>query len=184
MKESFHHSMEVLKMTYTHSVAAEETRLDWQAALWAGLIAGVVFMMMEMILVATAGGGSAWGPPRMIAAILMGQEVLPPPATFDLGIFATAMAIHFALSVILALVLAWVISRWHLSTGLAVAAGAVFGAVVYLVNFYPVASALFPWFGMARNWITISSHVVFGIVVAWSYKELAARSGHTPRAGT
>jgi hypothetical protein len=168
-------------MTYTHSVAAEETGLDWQAALWAGLIAGAIFMMMEMVLVATVGGGSAWGPPRMIAAILMGQEVLPPPATFDLGIFATAMAIHFALSVIYALVLAWIVSRWHLSTGLALAAGAVFGVVIYLVNFYPVASALFPWFAMARNWITILSHVVFGISAAWVYVEMAGRRGHASR---
>jgi uncharacterized membrane protein YagU involved in acid resistance len=168
-------------MTYTRSAAAEKTGLDWQAALWAGLIAGVVFMMMEMILVATAGGGSAWGPPRMIAAILMGQEVLPPPATFDLGIFATAMAIHFALSVIYALVLAWIVSRWHLSTGLALATGAVFGLVIYLVNFYPVASALFPWFAMARNWISILVHVVFGASAAWVYVEMAGRSGHASR---
>jgi hypothetical protein len=163
-------------MTYTRSVAAEKSGFDWQAALWAGLIAGAVFMMMEMILVATAGGGSAWGPPRMIAAILMGKGVLPPPATFDLGIFAMAMAIHFALSLIYAVVFAWAVWRWHLSTGMAIAAGAVFGFVIYLVNFYPVASVLFPWFAMARNWISIVSHVVFGIVVAWTYKGLADRN--------
>jgi uncharacterized membrane protein YagU involved in acid resistance len=89
--------------------------------------------------------------------------------------------IHFALSVILALVLAWIVSRWHLNTGLAVAAGAVFGLVIYLVNFYPVASALFPWFAMARNWISILSHVVFGMAVAWVYVEMAARKGHAAR---
>lgn len=33
--------------------------LDVKAAIWAGLIAGVVFMMMEMILVA-AMGDSPW----------------------------------------------------------------------------------------------------------------------------
>jgi hypothetical protein len=40
-------------------------------------------MMLQMGLVALA-GDSPWGPPRMIAAIVMGEGVLPPPATFDL----------------------------------------------------------------------------------------------------
>lgn len=38
-------------------------KLDWKAAIWAGVIAGVVFMMLEMVLVGTIGGQSPWGRP-------------------------------------------------------------------------------------------------------------------------
>lgn len=149
-------------------------RIDWKAAVWAGLVAGIVFMMLEMVLVATLGGGSPWGPPRMIGAMLLGPEVLPPPATFDVGVFLVAMVIHFILSIILAFPLAWVISRWRLSLGASIGAGAVFGLIIYLINFYGF-TALFPWFANARTPITLVAHIVFGLVLGWTYHALAVR---------
>ena len=149
-------------------------KLDMKAAIWAGIIAGVVFMMLEMVLVATVGGGSPWGPPRMIAAIGMGKDVLPPPATFDLGVMMVAMAIHFVLAILLGIILGLIISRWKLGLMASIGVGAVFGLVVYLVNFYG-STALFPWFAMARTPITLMTHVSFGAVLGWSYHALAVR---------
>lgn len=149
-------------------------RLDWKAALWAGLVAGAVFMALEMALVGTVGGGSPWGPPRMIGAMLLGQGVLPPPADFDLGVFTVAMLIHFVLSVILAIPLAWVISRWRLSLSASIGVGALFGLIVYLVNFYGLTT-LFPWFANARTPITLGAHIAFGLVLGWTYHALAVR---------
>lgn len=82
-----------------------------KAGALAGLIAGAVFMMMEMGLVAMA-GDSPWGPPRMIAAIVMGEGVLPPPATFDLMILMAAMAVHFMLSIVIGVRFALVARRF------------------------------------------------------------------------
>ena len=147
-------------------------RIDWRSAAWAGVIAGAVFMMLEMIMVPLFLGGSAWGPPRMIAAIVLGQGVLPPPASFDVGILMAAMIVHFVLSIGFAIVLAVVISR--VEKGVALAIGPAFGLVLYLVDFYGF-TALFPWFAEARNWVSIFAHVVFGFVAAWAYKELAHR---------
>lgn len=159
-----------------HTVRLTSGRsLNWAAAVWAGLIAGAVFMVLEMALVATVGGGSAWGPPRMIAAIVMGQDVLPGPEnppTFDIGVLIVAMIVHFALSLIMAFILAAILAYAGVSIGAALAIGAVFGLLVYLVDFYGF-TAWFPWFENARNWITIMSHIVFGIVLAWSYKAIA-----------
>ncbi len=144
--------------------------ISWGKAVFAGIIGGVVFMMLEMLLVGTVGGGSAWGPPRMIAAIGMGQGVLPPPATFSAGIFIVAMIIHFALSIVYAVILAFFIGR--LSKNVALVGGAVFGLVLYLINFYGF-TAVFPWFAMARGPITIITHIIFGLVAAWAYRGLA-----------
>jgi hypothetical protein len=131
----------------------------------AGLLAGLIFVAMEMVLVATV-GGSPWGPPRMMGAIVLGPHVLPPPATFDAGIFAVGMLVHFALSAVLGVIFAFAVGRLSLSTVALVGLGALFGLAVYLVNFYGF-TAVFPWFEMARNWITIVSHLVFGAVLAW-----------------
>lgn len=156
-------------MTLDDQAASARRRPDWKAAVFAGLIAGAVFMMMEMGLVA-ATGQSPWGPPRMIAAMAMGREVLPPPASFDVGIFLAAMMIHMVLSILLAVAFALVAPR--LNTWTAVALGAVFGLLIYVVNFYGF-TAIFPWFAMARNAISIASHLAFGAVLALSYKLIA-----------
>lgn len=157
-------------MESTHPMTRR--KLSLPTAAWAGLIAGLVFMMLEMIMVPVFGGGSPWGPPRMIAAIAMGPDVLPPPATFDLTILLVAMLVHFVLAIVLAVILAVLVK--DRAQGMALAIGAVFGLVVYLVNFYGM-TAVFPWFAMARNWISIFAHVVFGVVAAWSYLALASR---------
>lgn len=147
--------------------------LDWRAAAWAGVIAGVVFMMAEMLMVMIVDGQSPWGPPRMIAAIALGQGVLPPPAVFDFKIMMTAMLIHFPLAVVYGLILGWMVHR--VDTAIALLIGAVFGFALYLINFYPIASALFPWFAMARGWVSAAVHTLFGLVAAGSYAALRRR---------
>lgn len=132
-----------------------------------GLIAGFVFMIMEMILVATVGGGSAFGPPRMIAAIVMGEGVLPPPATFEPTSFIVGMIVHFVLSAVLGVIFAAIAGRLNQSNTMLVILGAVFGLVVYVVTFYGFTAAFFPWFEMARGWIAIVSHLAFGAVLGW-----------------
>jgi hypothetical protein len=58
---------------------------DWRAAAVAGFAAGMVFLALELLM-ALMTTGSAWGPPRMIAAIVLGRGVLPPPASFSLSV--------------------------------------------------------------------------------------------------
>ena len=159
-------------MTQTHSqphANAHRYTPDWPAAVYSGLIAGAVFLVLEMIMVPLFLGESAWGPPRMIAAIALGKDVLPPPATFDFGIFAVAMLVHFALSIIYAVAFDWVTERLGLTTTILL--GAVFGLLLYLINFYGF-TAVFPWFALARNWVSIVAHIVFGMSVAAAYKPI------------
>lgn len=111
-----------------------------------------------------------WGPPRMIAAIVLGESALPPPATFSAGIVAIAMLVHFALSIVYTLIASLLIYRW--SSGAAVSVGLLYGLALYVVNFYGFTE-VFPWFAMARNWVSIFAHLVFGVVTAWSYKGLS-----------
>ncbi len=148
------------------------TRIDWKAAIWAGVIAGIVFIMLEMALVTFVQGMSPWGPHRMMAAVVMGEGVLPPPETFDLMIVMVAMMVHLVMSILLGVILGFVISRLALNLAASIAAGTLFGVVVYYVNFYG-ATAMFPWFAMARGQISIFSHAMFGMVAGWLYHAIA-----------
>ena len=65
-----------------------------------------------MVLVWMAQGQSPWGPPHMMAAMVLGKEVLPPPGTWaplDLKIMMTAMMIHFPVSIVYGLIGAWLV---------------------------------------------------------------------------
>jgi uncharacterized membrane protein YagU involved in acid resistance len=144
--------------------------LDWAAAILAGIIAGVVFVMLEMIMAPVFLGESPWGPPRMIAAIVMGREVLPAPGatpTFSMSILGMAMIVHLILSIIYAAVGGLFFHRLRL--GPAVILGGFLGLLLYWINFYGFTS-VFDWFAMARNWVSVLAHIVFGAIAAWSYK--------------
>jgi uncharacterized membrane protein YagU involved in acid resistance len=154
---------------------------DWKAGVWAGVIAGVVFMMLEMSMVWLFMGESPWAPPHMIAAMALGKDVLPQPGTwapFDMKILITAMLVHFPLSIAYGLIGAWLMHRFDWLGALAI--GAAFGLAIYLLNFYLIAPAAFPWFEMARNWISVLAHVIFGAVLGVSYIGLRKPSQAPP----
>lgn len=139
----------------------------WWAGAFAGIIAGLVFMMLEMALVVFVQGESPWGPPRMMAAMVLGQSALPPPASFSMGIMLVAMIVHMMFSAVYGLIGAWLVHRFD--WGWALVIGAVLGLAIYIVNFYMVAPAMFPWFVMARNAMSAFSHMMFGAVLGLVY---------------
>lgn len=150
--------------------------VDWKAAAMAGVVAGVVFMMMEMMLMPLFGlAPSMWAPPRMIAAIGLGKSVLPPPATFDFMAVMVAMLIHFAASILFAVAVALIIRR--LSIGAAIAFSIVAALLLYGFVFYVMTSGPWPWFADGRNWVNVLTHIVFGAIVGWWYKA-RAHAGH------
>lgn len=151
-------------------------RAFWWDGLWAGLIAGIAFMILEMFLVWLVQGKSPWGPPHMMAAMLLGRDVLPPTgnyAPFDPGIMMAAMVVHFPLSLFYGVLGAWMVQR--LDFGGALIFGALLGGFIYVLHFVIIAPATFPWFGMARGPVGIASHVVFGAVLTGSYVTLRNR---------
>jgi len=140
------------------------------SAIKAGLIAGAVFMALEMVLVWLAMGMNPFAPPHMIAAIVMGPEVLPGPGVepgSDPVVIVVGMLVHFILSVALAFVFRLIAGALKLNGTMLLAAGVVFGLLIYAIHFYGM-TAVFPWFAMARNWISILAHAVFGLALAYA----------------
>lgn len=147
--------------------------VNWGAAARAGLLAGLVYLAWQMALYPLVTGGSIWDVPRATAAILLGKGILAGPATFNPGIFAVGLLLHLTLSVGYGLLLAAMIAG--LRRGAALVSGGIFGLVLYLINFYWFITA-FGWFARARNWATGLAHVIFGLVVVWSYLALRRRA--------
>lgn len=71
------------------------------------------------------------------------------------------------LSIVLGLIIGWAIHR--LNAGISLVVGAVAGLAIYIVNFYMIAPAVFPWFIEAPGWISIMAHIAFGLVLAGAY---------------
>jgi hypothetical protein len=153
--------------------------VSWGAAARAGVIAGLVYLAWQMAFYPLVTGGSVWDVPRATAAILIGKSILATPAAFNAGVFAVGLFLHLTLSVGYGLLLAAMIAG--LRRGAALVSGAIFGLVLYLINFYWFTTA-FSWFARARNWSTALAHVFFGLVAVWSY--LALRQREESRATT
>lgn len=140
----------------------------WGSAATAGIIAGIVFAMMEMFLVWAVMGASFWAPLQMIAAMVMGPQVLPTTASITFGIGLIGLFIHLVFSVLYGLIIGWIVHKMDMGTALLV--GGLFGLIaIYFINFYLIAPAVFPWFVAVRNWISLVSHVAFGLVAAGVY---------------
>ena len=145
---------------------------DWTAAAVAGFLAGAVLMTMELVWSALATDAGLWRGSHQVAAIVMGRNALQSD-DFNLVVVATALVTHYVLGVVFGLVLGAIMastrldSSWHA----AAAIGALFGALLYAVNFY-VMSEVFIWFAQMRSPAALAAHVVFGVVAALAYRQL------------
>jgi hypothetical protein len=145
---------------------------DWPAAAVAGFAAGAVLMVLDLIWSAVFDPHGPWRISHMVAPILTGS---PPPAgagyAFDVGVVAIALITHYVLGVVFGAVMAFLMAQLRLDTSpdRAVAAGAVLGLLLYLLNFEVLAAGFFPWLAALRGWETIAAHGLFGIVAALLY---------------
>ena len=156
-------------------------RIHWRSAALAGIAAGVVATLAQIALWWVSSEplpAILFRDARLTAAIIMGREVLPPPATFDGSVMLIATLVHFALSIAYGLTLSALISR--LSMALSLLAGAAFGLLLFAINMYGF-TFVFPWFTATRDWITAATHVVFGVIVAAVYKAWPVWSSHSAR---
>lgn len=143
--------------------------MDWRAAVIAGLLAGLLTMLLWVVLLSVVTGGSIWTPFHHIAAILLGEEALTPSRELNVQVVLTGTFIHLTLSVVYAIILAFIIHRWGLVVG--IVGGALFGLALYVINYYSF-STLFPWFYPLRSWIALVGHIFFGAAAGGIYEAL------------
>jgi hypothetical protein len=159
-------------MELMHSHRWERRLPDWKVAAVSGFVAGAVLMVLELLWSTFAGSGNPWLATHMVAAILMGPDVLQS-ADFSLPVVIVALVTHYVLGIAFGLVLAGIIVPYRLdsSIGMILLTGAVFGLVLYLFNFYGMVR-VFAWFAELRGLSTLVAHLIFGLVAAAMYWKL------------
>lgn len=143
--------------------------VDWRAAFRAGLLAGALFLAVNFLVMPLVIGGNVWVMVRLFASLLLGDGILAPPATFDLTALSVALVTHFALSVLYAMIIAYIIHRGGLIMG--IIGGALLGLALYSINFYTL-TYFFPWFFVIHNAVSVVAHLLFGALAGGIYEAL------------
>lgn len=146
----------------------------------AGIGAGIVFAAFEMVVSAVMMGPSAfWMPLRMIGAIALGPQAMD--AGYSLvAAGAAGLAVHVALAAIYGAVFAAIAGGLR-SGPTMIGAASAYGFALWLLNFYVIAPAAFPWFGDANPMVQFIAHTVFfgsvlGVYLWRSHERLLART--------
>src|SRR5712691_4465862 len=116
---------------------AETPKVDTGGWIKHGIISGIIAaigMMMAEMIIASAMGMDAFMPPRMIAGIVLGKGAMDP-STPLMTAALTGMGLHMMLSIVYGLVFAWLVAnvRALQTTATVIAAGAVFGLLLWLI---------------------------------------------------
>src|SRR5512134_72508 len=132
-------------------------------------------MVLDLFWSIAVTGEGPWAASRMIAAIVMGPQVLQSTA-FSLSAVTVALLLHYAFGIVGGLVIAAVSAPLGLDSrlSLAVLTGAAFGVVLYVINFH-VMTTFFPWFTQIRGWTTLLINLIFGISTTLLYWKLERR---------
>jgi hypothetical protein len=137
----------------------EKGHLQWMPALGAGLIAGIVLLIVPR--------GSPWNALTFFTPTILGRVV---PDRWDVPMLAVSV-IHLGISLIYGLLISLTVIRVREMR--AVLAGGIAGLVLYLINL-----------GVVSLWIpelrgsevsVIVTHAVFGLITAGAYRGLLRR---------
>ncbi len=145
---------------------------DWPAAMVAGFGAGGVLMLLELLYVATIDTSNPWLNIRMVAAMMMGSDVLETSG-YSTQVVVVALIVHYLLGIAFGVGLSALIAPFNFdsSAPMILLVGAAFGLALYAFNFYVMVGA-FPWISGMRGWPTAIGHAVFGMVAAYTYLKL------------
>lgn len=147
---------------------------DWTAAAVSGLAAGAVLMVLDLVWSSIFNPDGPWRTSHMIAPIFLGKATAAASGyAFSVGVISISLATHYLLGIVFGVVLAAVMAQFRVdeTPGQAVAAGAILGLALYLVNF-DLLSGIFTWLAELRDLDTLAAHVVFGVVAALLYWRL------------
>jgi hypothetical protein len=136
-----------------------DDRLQWRAALGAGLIAGLVLLLVPR--------GSPWAALTFFTPVIMGRSV---PVTLEIPLLLV-MVMHMGLALLYGLLVARVVSG--LRELRAVLVAGIVGLLLYAVNF-SLVSLWFPAL-LGSELSVFFTHAVFGLIAGGAYRGLLRR---------
>jgi hypothetical protein len=145
--------------------------MSYTRILFAGLIAGAVMGMVEMLFAALSGEG-LWTPLVFISATVQrGLQSLVPPATFMPGAVVLGTLGHLVNSIVLGLVFAWLAAPRLRGWVALVVGGIVFGLLVFAATWFIALPLVDPVMLQLDATLFAISHIVWGAtlggLLAW-----------------
>lgn len=163
---------------YFHTpVTQGDIKWGFQQGLVAGIVAGLVFAVFEMLVSAfMMGAGAFFMPLRMIGAIALGSQALDPGYSLWTAGFA-GVVVHLVLAIIYGLIFGAIATMLRGAVAL-IGVGWIYGLALWLVNFYVIAPTTFPWFLEADPVVQFIAHsFFFGAVLGLWFWNAQQRSG-------
>ena len=153
--------------------------IDWPKAIVAGVVAMIVFAVVEMAFSWAMRGQSPWQPLAIfggvtIDALLPGQHAGGGPRTIAVG-----AALLVALGALSGVILAYIVDRIGVVT--AAIAGFVFGLAMFAVDLYALAG-IFPELAALRDWMSGLAYAIQGALTAGLYKAVTRHERPVVRA--
>ena len=130
-----------------------------------GVLAGLVFALFEVVMAALG-----LGPPpgelivMVEGVVFSGAPAAPGVPGIAVPALAAAVPIHLLLSAIYGAAFGAVASRMRALRGdrrALIGAATVFGLLIWIVNFFVIAPAAFPWFAEANPVVQFFAHTLF-----------------------
>jgi hypothetical protein len=147
--------------------ASLQAHMSWRAIPIAGLIAGTVHLVLTLALTPVFFNVDATLMLRYFGSLVLGSDVL---LQNDAATLIVGVIVHYALSLLFALVIAVVVHRWGLLVG--IIGGALLGLAFYGINIYLFTRLLgwFDWFYAVATPVLLLSHIAFGAVAGGVYE--------------
>jgi hypothetical protein len=157
-------------MAATFVARANSRTIDWGIAILAGVVAMVVFAVIEMAFSWAMRGASPWQPLVVFGTVTL--HALMPSAHVGGGIrtMLVGAALLLALGALSGVILAYIVDR--IGVAGAAVAGAIFGLAMYAVDLYGGARLL-PALLDLRDWMSALAYVLQGALTAALYKVMA-----------
>lgn len=141
--------------------------VDWSAAFWSGIISGIIFYLLNIFLIPFVYGGNSWNIIRYLASPVLGESILPPPATFNIQSLLISIICTIILAIFFTLIVSYVLHRGGIIVG--IVGGALFGLALYFINFNTL-TLLVPWLYALNSPLMMLNHIIFGILAGGLYE--------------
>mgnify|MGYP006299867147 CR=1 FL=1 len=150
----------------TSDRTTDASRINLRAVIEAGLIAGIVFLVLEFITGAV-GAATSLGPATFTLQTALNVGSTPPSA----GLISAAMLLHFMLSLLTTFVLGLIIHR--ITRSYSIVAGVLYGAFLYSGNVV-LFTAFQPELGLVNDTLMLINYAIYGAVAGGVYKRRQA----------
>lgn len=138
--------------------------MTWRAVPFAGIAAGTVFLVTNLILMPAVLEIEAAVMLRYVASLVLGTDAL---TNDSVSVLFVGIAVHYVLSMLFTMVIAIVIHRWGLAVG--IIGGGILGLAIYGINLYTF-TVFFDWFFAINSNVLLMSHVLFGATAGGIYE--------------